>query len=86
MPLNFITYISISKGFTSGQIYPFPHDNFWLSHCVIELDSLSKKNNPHARLIWGGITFQVSICHIFPLKLDCAKFTPTPHLANVLKS
>ena len=85
MPLNFITYISISKGFTSGQIYPFPHDNFWLPHCVFQLDRLSKKNNPHAILILGGIAFQVFICHVFPLKLDCAKFTPTPHLANVLK-
>ena len=76
MPLNFITYISISKGFTSGQIYPFPHDNFWLPHCVFQLDSLSKKKQSSCHTYIGWNSFPSLYLPCIPLKTGLCKIYP----------
>ena len=56
----------------------------WLSRLQIELQSSSKnQKNPHTQLIWGGINFQTSIYHSFPLKPGCVKNTPLPHENSV---
>ena len=48
-----------------------------ISRLLIELQSSSKnQKNPHGQLIWGGITFQTSIYHSFPLKPGCVKKYP----------
>ena len=51
-----------------------------ISRLLIELQSSSKnQKNPHGQLIWGGITFQTSIYHSFPLKSGYVKNAPIPH-------
>ena len=59
----------------------------WLSRLLIELQSSSKnQKNPHGPLIGGGIKFQSSIYHSFPLKPVCVKNKPLPHRISVATS
>ena len=59
----------------------------WITRLLIELQSSSKKQkNPHGLLIGGGIKFQSSIYHSFPLKPDRVKNTPLPHKNSVATS
>ena len=74
----FDTHISISMGMPGGQIYPPPlrkYVDISASNGATELTK--KKKNPHTQLLWGGINFQTSIYHSFPLKPGCIKNTPS---------
>ena len=88
MSLNFKLYIWIRTGIIGDLKIP---PSLWISRLLVELQSSSKnKKNPHGLLIGGGIKFQSSIYHSFPLKPGCIKkskqFDFKKSSANVWKS